>query len=142
MVLGFDVVREVFEDVAADANEIACRKSSFIDRFVVDVRAVGAAEVDDDEAVGTKLEIGVLPTHRLVFTETEVAFVRASDEKAVIGKINEAFAEHGGVNLDETRLGRFEADSLWNADSGIGDVRLRPNDLFRRNVYSRQRVAV
>ena len=65
-------------------NFIAARKINFVDALAVDVRAVGGAEVAQEDARRGDFEQTVMAREKAVFGKTQVSGLGPPDEKGIV----------------------------------------------------------
>ena len=113
--------REELEDGAADLDEVAVAQHVLVDELIVDVGAVGRAEVAQDDRLAGVDDLGVVARHRLLI-DLHVRLRRAADDDVGVLEVVLA-AELQAVDDDEAGV---LADRLLRDLRDDGDDRLGP----------------
>ena len=103
MILGFHIVAEVFQDMAADANQITIDQQALGNRFIIDVGAIRTFKIGDEITNIAGIDAGMISADRLIFVQRKIAGTFSANDKAFRGQPDEAFAQFRGVNFYERR---------------------------------------
>ena len=117
------------EDRAADLDEIAVAQDVLVDRLVVDVGAVGRAEIADQDRLAGVDDLRVIARDRFLI-DLDVALRRSADHQRRRVEVV-LLAQLGAVDHDQAGL---LARRLLGDAADAGDDRLRPDVVRFRGV--------